>query len=184
MQITYTAISSDGKKYTDTAEAEDKYELARMLKEKGETLVSTEDGSEKSAFAQWFERVNTATQNVKLKEKIFLAQNLAAMLSAGLSISRALSISERQTKNKKFKRIISELNQAVQQGQTFSDGLQKYPKVFPPVFVSMVRAGEESGKLPESLITVANQMEQSYQLKRKVLRVLLKRSMSPAVPRR
>ena len=168
MKLTYKAVNAEGDSYTDSIEVGDRYELARLLKQKGETLVSVEDPTEKSELQKWFYKINNSVGSVKLKEKIFFAQNLSAMLSAGLSLSRALTVAERQTRNNKFKEVIVGLQASVQKGHALSDGMAEYPKVFPQIFVSMVHAGEESGRVADALTTVATQLDQAYQLKQKV----------------
>ena len=105
---------------------------------------------------------------IKRIEIVRFAKNLAAMLSAGLSISRALSVTERQSSNKHLKAVALGLTESIRKGSSFHEALAKYPRVFPGIFVAMVRAGEESGSLPESLLTVALQMERSEELIRKV----------------
>lgn len=95
------------------------------------------------------------------------------MLSAGLSLSRALSVLSKQTSNKYFKEIIDQVNEKVNKGDSFSRALASYPKVFPEVFVAMVEAAEESGKLPESLKLIAEQLEKSYGLRRKIVGALI-----------
>lgn len=97
-----------------------------------------------------------------------MAKNLAAMLSAGLSLSRALSVIERQSSNKQLRIITSGLSDAVKSGSSFHEALSLYSKVFSELFIAMVRAGEESGSLAESLTTVGIQMERSEELVRKI----------------
>lgn len=105
---------------------------------------------------------------IKRPEIIRFAKNLSAMLSAGLSLARALSIIERQSSNKNLKKITVGLSEAVKTGSSFYDALAAYPKVFSELFVAMVKAGEESGSLTDSLKVVSLQMERSEELARKV----------------
>lgn len=105
---------------------------------------------------------------VKHAEVIRLAKNLSAMLAAGLSLSRALSVIERQSGNKHLKIIAAELSNSVKKGSSFHEALAEYPKVFPEIFIAMARAGEESGSLAESLTVVSTQMERSESLVRKI----------------
>jgi type II secretory pathway component PulF len=90
------------------------------------------------------------------------------MISAGLALSRALSVQERQAHNKKFKAIIKSLNTEINKGHSLSEALALYPKVFSSIFVSMVKAGEESGGLSEALRVVSIQIENSYRLTKKI----------------
>jgi type IV pilus assembly protein PilC len=101
-------------------------------------------------------------------EKINFARNLGAMLEAGLALSRALVVIERQSRSKIFKKVIGNLIQEVDTGVTLSDAMSKQKKVFPQLFVAMVHAGEQSGTLTESLKIVALQMESAYDLDKRV----------------
>lgn len=105
---------------------------------------------------------------IKRAEIIRIAKNLSAMLSAGLSISRSLSVIERQSSNKNLKKIAVGLSESVKKGSSFNQALALYPRVFPEIFVAMARAGEESGSLADSLSVVALQMERSEELIRKI----------------
>jgi len=105
---------------------------------------------------------------VKRMEVVRIAKNLAAMLTAGLSLARALSVLERQSNNKNLKAIVAGLSETIKKGSSLHEGLSLYPQVFPPIFVAMTRAGEESGSLSESLTIVALQMEHSEELMRKI----------------
>ena len=97
-----------------------------------------------------------------------MAKNLSAMLSAGLSLSRALSIIERQSGNKRLKKIVVELSDSIRKGSSFHEALAGHSKVFPKILVAMVRSGEESGSLADALAVVGLQMERSEELIRKI----------------
>lgn len=105
---------------------------------------------------------------VKRTEIIRMAKNLSAMLAAGLSLSRALSVIERQSGNKSLKAIVVGLSESIKKGSSFHESLAEYPQVFPELFIAMVRAGEESGSLEGSLTVVALQMERTEELIRKI----------------
>jgi type IV pilus assembly protein PilC len=105
---------------------------------------------------------------VKRAVVIRFAKNLAAMLAAGLSLSRSLSITERQAGNKRLQAVAAGLEETIRGGSAFHEALAKYPRVFPGLFVAMVRAGEESGSLGEALTMVSLQMERTEELTKKV----------------
>lgn len=111
--------------------------------------------------------INIGT-GVKRIEIIQMAKNISAMLTAGLSISRALSVIERQSSNKNLKAITTGLSESIRKGASLHEALAGYPRVFPEIFVAMVQAGEESGSLSDSLQVVALQMERSEELARKI----------------
>lgn len=161
----YKSIQRDGGTAEGNFEAKDKFDLVRALKEKGETVIYAAEENER----KWdLKRINLLVARVKLREKIVFTRNLAAMVDAGIPVSRALEILVKQTKNPKFQDVLTKISEDIKSGQTLSDGMAKYPEVFSGLFIAMMHAGEESGKLPEALHTVGSQLEQSYSLRRKV----------------
>ena len=165
--FTFRAKKPTGEVYKGDREAADRFELYRLIRESGEEIVSVE---EKKASKGMHIDINFGglLGRVKTAEKINFASNLGLMLEAGLALSRALSVLERQSKSKPLKAVILALSGDIDKGTTFSDALAKHDKVFPPIFVSMVHAGEQSGTLSASLKSVASQMDSSYTLTRRI----------------
>lgn len=164
MQFKYKAVRVDGSQTEGLAEASDKLTLAREKRKEGLTVITAELVGEKKASVLSLSFFN----GVKIKEKIMFASNLSSMISAGLSLSRALDVLERQTTNKHFKQVIGQVSEKVNAGEGFSVALASFPDIFPEVFVSMVAAGEESGNLPDALNIVKEQLSKTYDLQRKV----------------
>lgn len=169
MEYTYKA-ERNGETYTDTIEANDRFEVYRYVRAEGGVVISVDKtGGHQWSLSYW----NAKFSTVKEHDKIVFASNMAAMLSAGLPISRALSVAERQTKNPKLKTIILFVRGDVQKGGTFHEALVRFPRVFSKLFVAMVRAGEESGSLNEALATIGLQLQRSYELKKKIQGALI-----------
>ncbi len=105
---------------------------------------------------------------IPLKEKLFFVQHLGIMLKAGISLARALKTLARQTDNKRFAKILDDIAEKVEKGNTFSDSLKDHEKVFGELFINMVEAGEISGKLEEVLHQLFIQMKKEYKLISKV----------------
>ena len=158
-------MNRSGETYTMTGEFASKQDLFHQVKERGETILSSEE-VKKSGIFKKLNSINIG--GVKEMDKILFARNLSAMLEAGLPLSRALSVIEKQAKKGKFKEVIQDISAEVAIGTSFSDTLAKHEKVFPSLFVAMVSAGEESGSLTQALAQVADQSENSYKLKKKV----------------
>ena len=165
MKLTYQAVKNNGEKVEGTREATDRFALARDLRAEG--LTVTKVGEVKEESKDRFSLGNLLGR-VAIKDKIVFASALSAMIGAGLSLSRALEIIERQTPNKKFKVIIASLIEKVNAGSGFSQALESYANIFPPVFIAMVAAGEESGNLSQAVDVVRQQMAKNYDLARKV----------------
>jgi len=166
MKFKYKAISPSGETISDVIEAKDKFDLAHQLKEGGKLLVFAEE--EKGGGFISMASINAMLSRVNMQEKITFARNLSAMVHAGLTLSRGMNILERQTKNEKFKKILRAIGESIKEGNSLSDSLSKYPNVFSSLFVSMVRAGEESGSLAQSLKIISAQMEKNYLLQKKI----------------
>ena len=170
-RFTYTAEKHDGEVYKGVAEARDRFELYDVVRKEGAKLIALSEDSSKSILS--LKHWNTLLSRVSEYDKILVARNLGAMLSAGLSLARALAVIERQTKNPRLQSVISDIESAVRRGDTFHDALAKYPKVFSQLFVAMIRAGEEGGDLAASLTLVADQMERIHNLKKKIKGALM-----------
>lgn len=164
--FSYTATRNDGEVYKGAAEAADRFELYQIIRREGGHILSLEERSSANYFSwsYWNAKMSTA----KEYDKILFARNLGAMLAAGLSLARALSVLERQTKNSHFASIISEISSEVRRGDPLHAALEKHPRDFPKLMVAMVKAGEEGGDLSGTLTVTAEQMERIHDLKKKV----------------
>jgi type IV pilus assembly protein PilC len=166
MKFSYTAINKDGQKYTAVLETQSKATFYEEFKKTGDTLVSSKEIKKGNLFS--YQMHISFLERVKPLEKITFARNLGNMLDAGLALSRALTVAERQTANPKLKTIFKGLNESIAAGKSFHEALQLYPKVFSDLFVAMVKVGEEGGNLSDTLKQVANQMEKSFIIKKKI----------------
>ena len=165
-RFNYKTQNNTGKIETGVIEATDKFSLAAQFKNEGKIVISLSEFKQKDYLK--LEVLNEMLSRIKLQDKIIFARNLSAMINAGLSLSRALGVLERQSTNLKFKKVLQSLTYNISKGKSLSDGMKEFPKVFPPLFVSMVGAGEESGNLADSLLIVGNQLEKTYLLKKKI----------------
>src|SRR3989344_115590 len=160
----YTAKDKEGKIYDRTVEAKGRLEIYSLIREEGGTVVSIKEGKKLLPTINF----GSLFSGIKTQEKITFAKNLGLMVDAGLPLVRSLAVMGKQSKNKAFKKLLTELEEDVSHGTTLSDAMSKRPKVFSTLFVSMVRAGEESGKVSSALSIVASQMEKSHALLKKV----------------
>ncbi|MDP2593785.1 MAG: type II secretion system F family protein [bacterium] len=147
-------------------EAPSRFVVYEDVQREGGLVVRIQEARTKFALPAWTSI--TIGSGVKRSQVIRVASNLSAMISAGLTLSRALSIIERQSSNKRLGRIAAGLSDSIRKGSSFHEALSAYPRVFSGLFVSMARAGEESGSLAEALEVVALQMERTEELTKKV----------------
>jgi len=164
MLYKYQAKKITGEETSGTMEASSKTDLAGKLREQGYIPTLVKEKNEKSRSASLLSKFGF----VSGADKIMFAKNLGVMLSAGLPITRALEILSRQTGNRYFGQTIISLMNDVKKGDFLSSAMKKFPKTFPNIFIAMVKTGEESGQLSESLSLAGLQLEKDYTLMRKV----------------
>ncbi|PIT90708.1 MAG: hypothetical protein COU22_00710 [Candidatus Komeilibacteria bacterium CG10_big_fil_rev_8_21_14_0_10_41_13] len=125
-------------------------------------------GRQKFYFLEKLGQIGT----IPIKEKIFFVQNLQVMIKSGLALDKALSALAEQTANKRFKKIIKDMATSTEKGISFTDTLKKHEKVFGEMFVSMVKAGEISGRLEDVLQQIYIQIKKLHELKSKIISAL------------
>ena len=166
MKFKFKSVRENGETYEGIADYPDKFQLYKEFREKGETIVFAKEA--KKFSLAYINSLGLSMGWVKMRDKIAFARNLGSMIEAGLTLNRSLTVIERQTSSKTFKLIIRSLIDDVNKGKELSFALQNFIKVFPPIFVSMVRAGEAGGTVANSLRVLADQLESTYLLKKKV----------------
>lgn len=168
----FKAKKPDGQVYSGQADAADRFELYRIIRESGDEVVTFHEKNTSflSTIVSWFSFIFSP---IKVIDKIHLVRNLGSMLEAGLSLARSLSVLEKQIKNRRLKGILNNILTDITSGSTFADALSKYPKVFSQLVISMVHTGEQSGTLAESLKVVASQMDSAYALEKRVRGALI-----------
>jgi type IV pilus assembly protein PilC len=158
----FKAMDLAGVQAKGEVDAESKQAVAEQLKERGLVVVdiATKYRS-KELNVELFARVNA-------KDLAVASRQLATMVTSGMSIMRALQVLETQTGSKMLRETIAAVRHDVEAGLLLSDAMGRHPKVFGPLYVAMVRAGETGGVLEECLMRTADQLEKDAALKRQV----------------
>jgi len=107
--------------------------------------------------------INILTR-ITVMDKIFFLDHLRTMLHAGLSLIEGLDILSKEIENKKFNKIVQDIKTEIEKGKQLSEVLEKYPKIFPQMYVKMIASGEIAGKLEESLEQIVIQMKKTHEL--------------------
>lgn len=147
--------------------ASNEEEIASFLKLKKYTIITIEQKKESKLSLH-----NFASQlfgGVSLSEKANFARNLSTMIRSGLPISESLGVIADDSKSSKFKTILTNVKYDLESGRPLSKGMAKYPDVFDKIFVSLVSAGEFSGKMPEILTSIYRHFEKNIRLQNKMI---------------
>jgi len=161
---TYTARTRDGKKQGGTLTAETRQALNTMLQSRGLTSVTVQEaGAKKGGLGR-----RRLGGKVKTVELLVFTRQLSTIVSAGLPLLQGLDILSEQTDDPNFSAVIQSIAQDVESGESFSTALTKYSRVFPDLYVSMVRAGEAGGDLDGVLLQLADYLESTEELKRRI----------------
>jgi type IV pilus assembly protein PilC len=158
----FKAMDLTGAKATGEVDADSKQVVSDQLKSRGLIVLEIKDKhSSKQLNIDIFNKL-------KATDLAVMTRQLATMVQSGMTILRALYVLEAQTENKILAEAVIAVRKDVEAGLPLSDALERHPKIFSPLFVSMTRAGETGGMLDQSLIRVADQLEKEDSLRRQV----------------
>ena len=158
----FKAMDVAGAPLRGQVDAESKQAVSDQLRARGLVILEiAEKHSSREINVALFERIT-------LSDLAIFSRQLATMVSSGMTILRALFVLEEQTETKKLKTVIVDVRKDVEAGLSFSVALARHPKVFSPLFIAMIRAGEIGGVLEDSLVRIADQLEKEDNLRRQV----------------
>ena len=140
----------------------------RKTPDKTEKKEETKKEAKEHSLMAKINNVLLKFSRIPLTEKLFFVQHLSIMMKAGISLSAALTTLAKQTKNKKFISILTEIASNVEKGVSFTESLKPHQKVFGELFINMIEAGELSGKLEDVLNRLYIQLKKQHALKAKV----------------
>jgi type IV pilus assembly protein PilC len=163
----FKAMDLSGVSATGEVEAVSKHDVAEQLKARGLVVVDIADKYRSREINVELSRT------VKADDLAVASRQLSTMVSSGMSILRALYVLESQTRSRLLRQTVTSVRGDVEAGLPLSDALERHPKVFSPLYVSMVRAGETGGVLDACLLRVADQLEKDASLRRQVRAAML-----------
>ncbi|MGE5393022.1 MAG: type II secretion system F family protein [Candidatus Saccharibacteria bacterium] len=167
MEFTYQARDNKGTLRTGTVEAISLANASEMLQSHGLIIIKVMPVAKFSVF----DRVSFF-DSVPMKDLVMFSRQLATLINAKVPIVQSLKILELQVSSTKLKTVIAEVASKVESGESLSVAIAGHPKIFSPLYVSLVHAGELSGGMDEALMYLATQMEKDYDLRSKVIGAL------------
>jgi len=165
MEFKYTAQDAKGRRITAQLNAESVAVLVSQLKNKGLLPLQVKEiASEKKKEPKSY----LFQQKIKLKELSAFTRQLSSALNAGLLLTEALETIRSDLENRYFGGVLDSIIYRIRAGSSFSAALMKYPNIFSGSYVAIVKAGEESGGLSKTLTDLANYLEDTERVIRKI----------------
>jgi type II secretory pathway component PulF len=166
----YIAIATNGKKVKGAITAESPYAARKQLRMRS---IHPSSISEVRSRAE----SRTALSSIFVKRNktqiIDFTKQMATLLMSGIKLTEALSVLTLQTSDPRFRHALVEIRDRVVTGESFTDALKDYSDYFDVIYISMVRVGEVTGSLGESLTTIANFMEKRRRVESKVMTAMI-----------
>ena len=160
----YEVLDGSGALRTGSLEADSEAAAVARLQRMGYTpLVVTEKST-----TGMNKELTLIPQRVRLKDLAIMSRQFATMIGAGLSLLRVLGVLAEQTENKRLAETLRNVRNDVETGSSLSDSLARHPKVFPPLMIAMVKAGEVGGFLDRALVSIADNLEAEVKLRAKI----------------
>ena len=172
-QFSYIARNAEGKRNLGNIDADNLTSAMELLASKNLSVIKLDEKDTTFDFIDPFiDRFNFAVEKMRtripLSVLVFFTRQISTMFSSGLTIEKSLHFLSLEEKNKKFKKVIEDIENNVKRGLLFSDALSRHPGVFSNLYISLVKAGEVSGKLYETLDELAVYIETLNDTQRKV----------------
>jgi type IV pilus assembly protein PilC len=162
----YTAReTASGREIRSSVEAANEQSAIAALLNRNLLVVSIQEKLAKKGKAQG--------GKVSLSDLVVFTRQLATMIDAGIAIVQALQALAEQTPNKAMRDVLNDVCSRVQSGESYSEALQKHPKVFNRLYVSMISAGEKGGMIADIMARLATYLENTERLRKKVKTALM-----------
>src|SRR5688572_7126678 len=159
--FSYTFRDASGGTQKGTAEAESEEILRKRFEEQGFTITEVTVIRARGTRAKRYGRV-------KLTNLSIFCRQFSTMVDAGVSLVRCLDVLGQQTQDPRLKKILMDIGERVEGGESLSRAMQRHPKTFSNLFIGLIRAGEVGGVLEESLQRLSHFLEKDVELRRKV----------------
>jgi len=171
----YTGLSKSGKAVKGIETADNVAALKANLKRAGVFLTAVSETTAQVAASGGGREVDLSALFDRISQKT-VARNtrlLATLLCAGVTLPEALQALTDQVESRRFKGVLGDIANKVNEGSSLADSVARYPDIFLPLYINMVRAGEASGALETVLLRIADFMDQQEELKGKVTSAMI-----------
>lgn len=170
MIFIYDAIDQTGAKRNGSIDAINVEVAISSLQKRGFVITSINEADKNASLLS---KNITLFDRVSMKDIVILSRQLATLFDAQVSALRIFRLMAAETENHMLAKILGEISTDLQGGSSISAALSKHPKIFNDFYVSMVKAGEESGKLNDTFLYLADYLDRTYELSSKVKGALI-----------
>jgi type IV pilus assembly protein PilC len=160
----FRAVDVAGVPSRGEVDAETKSHVTEQLRERGLIVLDVSEKNEALRLESFLDRF----RGVKMRDKAVFARQFATLVESGMPMLRSLYTLEDQTEDERLSEAIVGVRQDVEAGSSLADAMERRPQIFDNLFRAMVRSGESSGRLDESLDRIAYQLEKMDALKRQI----------------
>ena len=168
LSFVYKAKDTAARSVTGRISANNQDEALELLNRQGLVPVSIEEETTAGVLVK-----NIRERRVRSKELFIFTKQLAGLIKSGVTLLKALEVIAAQTSNAYFSKIINEIALGVRTGRSFSVCLGDYPAIFSPLYISMIRAGEEMGHLREVLSDISDFLRRQDEMSLKIRSALI-----------
>ncbi|MBU4141213.1 MAG: type II secretion system F family protein [Candidatus Omnitrophica bacterium] len=169
-QFTYKVRDKQGREKQSAQEAANEEELIARLQNEGLLVISI---TQEETVEKRIVLPRRLHFKVTLDDLIIFARQLATMLEAGVTLLKSLDVLTKQIESKVLLKAVREIRQDIAAGSTFRDALAKHPGMFSEFWIQMVETGEASGALPLALAQLAEHLESTAAIRRKIVSALV-----------
>ncbi|AEH47011.1 Type II secretion system F domain protein [Parageobacillus thermoglucosidasius C56-YS93] len=166
-QFKYEGRNIKGRKQTGTIVSESKRDAVMKLRQKGIKVIEIAEVSQTLLTKEI-----TFGKAVKLQDFVIFLRQFATLIKAGVSIVDSTRILAEQTESKALKKALMEVEESLRAGNPLSAAAAKHPRIFPAMFVNMVKAGEAGGNMDETLERLADHFEKMHRTRQKIVSAL------------
>lgn len=167
----YEALDQNGKAVSGSVTAASQDAAIASLQRKGLTITSVTGGGEKGILQQ-FQEISIFG-GASARDMVLLSRQIATLFEAQVSALRVFRLLAEQSEKPFLRQVLVQMSDDLQGGSSISKAMEKHPKVFSDFYVNMVRSGEESGKLDQTFLYLADYIDRSYELGSKAKNALI-----------
>lgn len=170
MLFNYEAITNIGEKKNGTVDASSKDLAISAIQHRGLIISSIEEaGDNKGIWQMSF----FGEKSIKTKDVVIMSRQISTLFESQVSALKAFSLLAENTENKRLSQVLDEVSEDIKSGVYISQAMARHPKVFSEFYISMVKAGEESGKLTQTFSYLADYLDRQYALSSKTKNALI-----------